>query len=209
MAIFVSGPQEDGEEVVALCRVVAPLVNEAANASAQHLHSLVGATIARRLPTVGRQQERRGCLRSILHDDGHGRAQFVGFGEDVGVKERFADDAHGEIGHLPIDINDAPIRPGLLNLLAVVSHEVGIAGNMTRLERGGHELALVTVEIALATEDAITNHRAKAVMDCQAFVEVIGMFDQNAVDMLWCVEQDAGERSKVHAADVASACQAL
>jgi hypothetical protein len=42
-------------------------------------------------------------------------------------------------------------------------------------------------------------------MDCQAFVEVIGMFDQDALDVLWFVEQDAGERPKMHAADVALA----
>jgi hypothetical protein len=40
-------------------------------------------------------------------------------------------------------------------------------------------------------------------MNGQAFVEVIGMFDQNAVDVLRFVEQDAGERSEMQAIDVA------
>ena len=77
------------------------------------------------------------------------------------------------------------------------------------VERWGHELALVTVKIAFATEDAITNRGTKEMMDGDAFVEVIGMVDQNALDMLWCVEQDAGERSKMHATDVAFACYTL
>src|SRR5437588_7133236 len=116
-------------------------------------------------------------MRDILVGDGHGCTKFAGFGEDVGVKEGFADDAHGEVGHLLVDVNDASIRPGLLDLLAIVSHDVGIAGNMAWLEGRSYELALVAVEIAFATEDAVTNGGAEGIMNGDAFVEVIGMFD--------------------------------
>ena len=207
--IFVSGLQQDGEEIITLYRIVASLVYEAPNAIAQYLHGIVRATIAWRRPTIWQRPERRDPVREIRHDRCHGRAKFIGFGEDIGIKEYFADDAHGEIGHVLIDVNHRPIGPGLLNVLAVMPHNVGIASNMAWLERWGHELALVTVEITFATRNAITDDGTTERMDGSAFVEVIGMFDQNAVDMLWCVEQDAGERSKVHAADVASACQAL
>jgi len=103
---------------------------------------------------------------------------------------------------VPIDINDGPISPTLLDLLAKVSHDVGIAGNMAWLERWGYQLALVAVKIAFAAEDAITNHGAKDMMDGQAFVEVIGMFDQDALDVLWFVEENTGKWPKMHAADV-------
>jgi hypothetical protein len=142
-------------------------------------------------------------MGSILKDDGQGCAKFVGFAEDVGVKKRFADDAHGQVGHLPVDVDDGTINPGLLDLFAVIAHDLGIAGNMTRLEEGSHELALATVKIALATEDAITEKGTDEFMNSHAFVEVIGMVDQNAVNVFWFVEQDARERTKMHAADVA------
>ena len=67
----------------------------------------------------------------------------------------------------------------------------------------------MTVEIALATEDAIAKERAQEFMDGHAFVEIIGMFDQNAMNMLRFIEQDGRERPKMHAADVALACYTL
>src|SRR5260370_5298627 len=187
---------------MALCRIVAPLVDEALNAIAQDLYGFLRATIAWQSATVWRREEHRGSMRNILHGDGHGRAQFVGFGEAVSDKERFAEDAHGEIGHLPVDVNAGTISPGLLNLLAVISHDINIADNMAWLEGRRHQLALVTVEIALATEDAITDYGPEEIMNCQAFVEVIGVFDQNAMDVLWCVEHDAGERPKMDAVNI-------
>ncbi len=59
------------------------------------------------------------------------------------------------------------------------------------------------------TEDAVANQGAKGIMDCHTFVEVIGVLDQNALYVLWFVEQDGGERSKMHAVDVACARNAL
>jgi len=73
---------------------------------------------------------------------------------------------------------------------------------MAWLEGRRHELALVTVEIALAAEDTITDYGPEDIMNCQAFVEVIGVFDQNAMDVLWFVEQDAGERPKMDAVNI-------
>jgi len=209
LVIFVSGLQQDGEKIIALCRVVAPLINEALNAVAQNLHSFVSTTIAWRRPTIWQRPERRDTMREIRHGDGHGRAKFIGFGKDIGVKERFADDAHGEIGHVLIDVNNCTIGPGLLHMFAVIAHDLGISGNMAWLERRGHELTLVTVEITFATGNAIPDDGTTERMDGSAFVEVIGMFDQNAVDVLWFVEQDGRERPKMHGADVACACQTL
>src|SRR5947209_4852245 len=132
-------------------------------------------------------------MGDVLCGHGHGGTQFVGFSEDVGVEECFADDAHSEVGHLLVNIDHAPIKPGLLNLFAVVSHNIGVASDMAWLEGWGDELALVSVEIAFATEDAVTNRGAKGIVNGYAFVEVISMFDQNAVNVLWFVEQNAGE----------------
>src|SRR5258708_38875992 len=81
----------------------------------------------------------------------------------------------------------------IYHLLAVMPHDGGIAGNMTWLEGRGHELALAAVEIAFTTEDALTNHGTKGIMNGYAFVKVIGMLDQNAVGLLPLVERDAGE----------------
>src|SRR5207245_1917029 len=118
-------------------------------------------------------QERRDCMCDILTGDIHGCAQFIGFSENVGIKERFADDAHSETGHLLIDVNDSAVRPRLLDLLAVITYDLGIVGNMTWLEGWGYKLTLVTVEISFATEDAITNRGTKGTMYCYPFVEVI------------------------------------
>src|SRR5258708_10627887 len=148
-------------------------------------------------------------MRHILSGDGRSCAEFVGFGEDICIKEHLADDTHSEVGHLLINVNRDTIRPGLLDLLTVMSHDIGIAGNMAWLKGWRHELALVTVEIASATEDAVTDDGTEDIMDCQAFVEVIGVFDQNAMDVFWFVEQNAGERPKMHAANVAFARHTL
>ncbi len=104
-------------------------------------------------------------------------------------------DAHSDTGHLLIDVYSCVISPGLLNLLAIFTNDLGITGHMTGLERWRHKLALVMVEVTSATEDAIT--------DDHPFVEVIGMLDQNAMDMLWLIKQNACDRPKMHAADVA------
>ena len=209
MTIFVSGLQQDGEEIIPLYRRVASLVYEAPNAIAQHLHGIVRAAIAWRRPAIWQRPERRDPVREIRHGGGHRCAKFIGFGKNIGIKERFTDDAHGKIGHVLIDINHRTIGPGLLDVLAVMTYDSGVASNMAWLEGWGHELALVTMEITFATGDAIPNDRTTKRMDDSALVEVIGMFDQNAMDMLWFVEEDTGEWSKMHAADVASACQAL
>src|SRR5690349_24432786 len=103
-------------------------------------------------------------MRDIFHGDRHGCAKFVGFSEDIGVKECFANDTHGDVGHMSIHINSDTIGPGLLNLLAVEAHNIGIAGDMTWLERWGHKFTLVTMEIAFATEDAVTYDRTKGIM---------------------------------------------
>src|SRR5205823_2119991 len=75
--------------------------------------------------------------------------------------------------------------------------------------RWGYELTLMTVEITFATEDAVTNRGAKGIMDCHSFVEVIGMFDENALHMFWFIEQDTGKRPKMHATDIACTCHTL
>ena len=144
-------------------------------------------------------------MRDIFDGDRHGCAKFVGFSEDVGVKECFTDDAHSDVGHVSIHIDNGTIGPGLLNLLAVMAHDTGIAGDMTWLERWGHEFTLVTMEIAFATEDAVTDDRPKGIMHGYTFIKVIGMFDQHALDVRWFIEQDAGERSKMQSVDVAFA----
>jgi hypothetical protein len=65
------------------------------------------------------------------------------------------------------------------------------------------------VAIAFATEDAITDHGTKRIMDRHALVEVISMVDQNVLHMLRLIEQNAREGSKMHAADIVFACHAL
>jgi hypothetical protein len=60
---------------------------------------------------------------------------------------------------------------------------------MARLEGRSHEFTLVTVELPFATENAIANRRSEGIMDCYAFVKVISVFDQNALDVFWFVEQ--------------------
>src|SRR5260370_33660964 len=141
-------------------------------------------------------------MRNVRKSNGHGRAEFVGFGENISIKKCFTDDAHGEVGHLLIDIDNGIIRPGLLNLFAVMSHDTSIAGNMTRLERWGHELTLATMEFSFATEYAITYNGTEGIMNCQAFVEAISMLDQNTTDILWPIEHEGGGRSKLHATDI-------
>src|SRR5947208_1244693 len=116
-------------------------------------------------------------MRNILNSNGHGRAEFVSFGEHISVKKSFADNTHRDIGHVLVDIDNAIIEPGLLNLFAVVSYSLGITGNMPWLERWGHDLALMAVEITFATEDTIANDGTKGIMNCQAFIKVIGMLD--------------------------------
>jgi len=65
------------------------------------------------------------------------------------------------------------------------------------------------MEITFACEDAIAQSGAKGIMNGYTFVEVIGMFDQNTMDVLWLVKQDARERPKMHAADIALSCHTL
>ena len=115
-------------------------------------------------------------------------AKFVCFGENFGIKKSFADNTHCKVGHVLVDIDNAIIGPCLLNLLAVISHSLGIADYVAWLERRGHDLALVAVEITFATEDAITDYGTKGIMHCQTFVKVIGMLDENAMDMLRLIE---------------------
>ena len=133
--------------------------------------------MTRQWPAVWWWKEHRSCMRSILKSNGHGRTELVGFGENIGIKKSLADNTHCNVGHLLVDIDNALIMPGLLNLFAVLSHSLSIADNMTWLERWGHDLALMTVEITFATEDAIADYWTKSIMNCQAFIKVISMLD--------------------------------
>jgi len=76
---------------------------------------------------------------------------------------------------------------------------------MPGLKGRGHELALAPVELPLAAEDAIANGGPEGMMNGYAFVEVVGMFDQNAVEVFGFVEQDAWEWTKAHAVDITHA----
>ena len=142
-------------------------------------------------------------MRNVRKSNGHGRAEFVGFGENIRIKKSFADNTHCDVCHVLVDIDNAIIEPDLLNLFAVVSHSPGIAGNMTWLERWGHDFALMAVEITFATEDAIADYGTKGIMNCQAFIKVIGMLDQDAMDMRWFIEQDGGEWSEMQTTNIA------
>src|SRR5579883_366339 len=102
-----------------------------------------------------------------------------------------------------IDIDHAPIRPGLLNLLAVMPHDIRVAGNMARLEGRSHQLALATVKIALAAKDAVADDRAKDFVDGQALIEIVSVFDQNALNMLRPVEENNGKWPKAQRGDIA------
>src|SRR5207244_12560583 len=105
------------------------------------------------------------------------RAWFTRFSENISIRMSFANNTHCCVCLVLVDIDNAIIEPGLLNLFAVVSHSLGIAVNMTWLERWGHDFALMAVEITFATKDAIADYGAKGIMNCQAFIKVIGMFD--------------------------------
>jgi hypothetical protein len=94
----------------------------------------------------------------------------------------------------------------VLDVFAVMAHEIGIAGDMTRLERWGHQLALVTVKIAFTQEEAIAENGTNECMQANTFVKIVGMFDEDAMHVLWCIEQDARERPDVHAADITFCC---
>src|SRR5579859_2649152 len=177
LTIFISGLQEDGEKIMAVSRVATPLVNKASNLTVQHLHGFFGATIAWCRPTVWQWREPCDSIRNVRRDSGHGCAKFVDFGEDIGIKEHFADNAHGQVGHMLTNVNDGTINPSSLDSLTIIAHDIGIASNTAWLEKWSHELTLVAVKIALATEDAITQYCTKGSMECHAFVKVIGMLD--------------------------------
>ena len=142
-------------------------------------------------------------MRNVRKSNGHSRAEFVGFGEYISIKKSIADYTHCDVSHVLVDIDNALIMPGLLNLFAVVPHNIGITYNMAWLERWGHDLALMTVKITFATEDAIADYGTKGIMNCQAFIKVIGMLDQDAMDMLWFIEQDGGEWSEMQTTNIA------
>ena len=114
----------------------------------------------------------------------HCCAKFVGFREDIGIKEHFADDAHRQLCHLLTDINHLPFSPALLNLLAVFDHSVSIAGDLPWLKCGSYQFALPPVERPLAGEDAITNHRAECIMRCLSFIKIIGVLNKDAMHVL-------------------------
>src|ERR1700676_3341293 len=127
-------------------------------------------------------------MRDKFSGDSHRGTEFVGFGDDIGIKECLANNTHSQVGHVLIDINGAPISPELLDLFAILPHDVGITGYVTWLEGGSHELALLPMEITFACKNAIAQGSAKGIMNGHTFVEVIGMFNQNTMGVLWFVE---------------------
>jgi hypothetical protein len=80
---------------------------------------------------------------------------------------------------------------------------------MARLEGRSHNLALAAMELSLAAENAIADGRAKGIVDADAFIEIVSMFNQDAVNMLRAVEQNHRERPETHAADISLAGHAL
>src|SRR5579859_668803 len=118
----------------------------------------------------------------------HASTKLVGFAEDISIKERFACNAHGEASHLLVDVNCSAVRPGLLNVLAVVSHRCGVTDNMAWLKGRRHAPALVAVYLAFVTENIFTNQRWEGIMKARTSIEVIAMFDENTLDVFWLVE---------------------
>ncbi len=141
----------------------------------------------------------------IFKGGGHGYTEFVGFGEYIGIKKRLTNNAHGDVRHLLVDIDNAIVAPGLLDLLTIVSEYICIAHNMTELEGRRHDFALATMKLAFAAEDAIAEDGTEGIMYCQTFIEVIGMLDENTMDVLRFIEQNSGERPEMHSGDIAFA----
>jgi hypothetical protein len=110
---------------------------------------------------------------------------------------------------LLIDIYDSSIVPRLLDLLSIPSYALSVMSNMAWLKRWGDQFTLMAVEIALTTEDAIADYGTKDVMDGHTFIKVVGVFYQNAVNVLWPIKENAREWPEVHANYIVLASHAL
>jgi hypothetical protein len=110
---------------------------------------------------------------------------------------------------LLIDIYDSSIVPRLLDLLSIPSYALSVTSNMAWLKRWGDQFTLMAVEIALTTEDAIADYGTKDVMDGNTFIKVVGVFYQNAVNVLWPIKENAREWPEVHSCHIALMSDAL
>src|SRR6266851_5117695 len=113
------------------------------------------------------------------------------------------------MAHLLGQIDHRAIGPALLGALAVIADDFRVAGNLAWLKGWRHQLALVTVKIALAADQAITNRRAHNLMERRTFIERIGVLHKNTLNMLWFIKENAWKRAKVDAADIGSTRHAL
>jgi hypothetical protein len=67
----------------------------------------------------------------------------------------------------------------------------------------------MTMKITFAAHNAIANRRAHNIMNRGALIEGIGMLNQDALNVLRFIEENAREWPKVDAAHIGSASHAL
>src|SRR5579859_3135561 len=94
--------------------------------------------------------------------------------------------------------------PVLLDLLAIAPNTIGVTGHVAWLEGWSHEFALMTVQIAFAAEEPITtDHGAKAYMDRTSLVKIVGVFNENTMNVFWFVKEDGREWPQMHTTHIA------
>jgi len=75
---------------------------------------------------------------------------------------------------------------------------------MPGLERRSDKLTLAAVKIALTNENAVADQWLKSFVRHLAFIEIIGMFDEEAMYQSRVIYLDDGIRTEVKATDVAT-----
>lgn len=88
-------------------------------------------------------------------------------------------------------------------------YDISVTGDMARLEWRRHQLALMTMKCSLAAENAVANGGTKGIVNGIALVKVVGMLNQNVLNVLGPVEENAREWPKIQTGDIADARHSL
>src|SRR5258708_4709844 len=203
-AVLILSIEQHGEQIKAfgllLHPLLAPLLDHLENALFQKDRRGTHAAIIWRGPVLRQHQGFRELAHCVLKADRHGRTNLVGLFEHIDIEEYFADDAHGQADHLLVQVDRRPVGPLACDQFAVLHDGLDIIGDVARLKHRDHQFALFAVKVALADKETIA---LDGFVHKLALGEIVGMLDQDGLDVFGLVEKENRDGSKVKAADIA------
>ena len=202
VAFFVARQQQHRQQIAAVIRRRAPLVDDPVDQPVERRLCTVVPADGRQRQALEDRRKRRHRHRKRLEDRRQRLAHRPGVRVEVGAEQRFADDRQREAVHFAGDVEGLAVAPPRRRALRVRHHRVRVGGNALLVESRLREPALAAMEIGLARQQPFAEQPFRA-LERTPFLEQARARHQHVLDVVGMVQQHEPLRPDPEGGDVA------